>query len=75
MFIGQAGDKRVVTEVTGGDPGYGETSKMIAETGLSLAFDELPERTGVLTPVVALRDPLLKRLQAAGMQFNLLQEN
>ena len=75
MFIGQAGDKRVITEVTGGDPGYGETSKMLAETGLSLAFDELPDVSGVLTPVVALRDPLMKRLQAAGIQFNLLQEN
>ncbi|MGB1251267.1 MAG: saccharopine dehydrogenase family protein [Candidatus Promineifilaceae bacterium] len=73
MFVGTAGDKRVVMQVSGGDPGYGETSKMLAETGLSLAFDELPERSGILTPVVALREPLLHRLQAAGMKFEVLQ--
>ena len=41
-FVGEGGGKRVVTEVSGGDPGYGETSKMLAESGLCLAFDELP---------------------------------
>ena len=30
-------------EVPGGDPGYGETSKMLAESALCLAHDELPE--------------------------------
>ena len=42
-FVGEGGGKRVVTEVSGGDPGYGETSKMLAESALCLAFDELPE--------------------------------
>ena len=32
---------RVVTEVAGGDPGYGETSKMLAEAALCLANDDL----------------------------------
>lgn len=72
-FIGTAGDKRVVTEVSGGDPGYGETSKMLAESGLSLAFDDLPERAGVVTPVVAMQDALLNRLQAAGIQFKVVE--
>ena len=38
------GQRAVLTEVTGGDPGYGETSKMLAESALCLARDELPER-------------------------------
>ena len=38
----------------GGDPGYGETSKMLAESALCLALDELPERAGQLTPAVAM---------------------
>ena len=29
------------TEVSGGDPGYGETSKMLAESALCLAHDDL----------------------------------
>jgi short subunit dehydrogenase-like uncharacterized protein len=32
-FVGEAGGERVVTRVSGGDPGYGETSKMLAESG------------------------------------------
>ena len=38
----QGGGQRVITEVSGGDPGYGETSKMLAESALCLARDELP---------------------------------
>ena len=39
---GEGGGQQVVCEVTGGDPGYGETSKMLAESALCLALDELP---------------------------------
>jgi short subunit dehydrogenase-like uncharacterized protein len=69
VFVGEGGGKRVVTEVSGGDPGYGETSKMLAESGLCLAFDELPERAGQLTPATAMGDALLERLQKAGIEF------
>ena len=68
-FVGEGGGKRVVTEVSGGDPGYGETSKMLAESGLCLAFDELPQRSGQLTTTVAMGDALLERLQKAGIRF------
>jgi short subunit dehydrogenase-like uncharacterized protein len=69
VFVGEGGGKRVVTEVSGGDPGYSETSKMLAESGLCLAFDELPERSGQLTTAVAMGDPLRERLQKAGIRF------
>jgi short subunit dehydrogenase-like uncharacterized protein len=71
-FVGEGGGKRVMTEVRGGDPGYGETSKMLAESGLCLAFDELPERSGQLTTAVAMGDALLERLQKAGIQFSVV---
>ena len=45
-MVGEGGGKRVVAEVTGGDPGYGETSKMLAESALCLAHDELPDAPG-----------------------------
>ena len=41
-FVGEGGGRRVVTQVSGGDPGYGETSKMLAESALCLAHDDLP---------------------------------
>jgi short subunit dehydrogenase-like uncharacterized protein len=73
VFVGEGGGKRVVTEVSGGDPGYSETSKMLAESGLCLAFDELPPTAGQLTTAVAKGDALLARLQAAGIAFRVLE--
>ncbi len=69
-FLGEGAGVSIRTELSGGDPGYGETSKMLAESGLCLALDRLPEnRAGSLTPVVAMGDALLKRIQAAGIKF------
>jgi short subunit dehydrogenase-like uncharacterized protein len=68
-FRGEGGGKTVRTEVTGGDPGYGETSKMLAESAMCLAFDELPKRSGQLTPAAAMGDALIERLQKAGIKF------
>ncbi|SCL42437.1 saccharopine dehydrogenase family protein [Micromonospora aurantiaca (nom. illeg.)] len=71
-FVGTAGDRRVVTEVAGGDPGYDETAKMLAESALCLAFDDLPETAGQVTPVAAMGDALLDRLVRAGITFRTL---
>jgi short subunit dehydrogenase-like uncharacterized protein len=71
-FIGEGGGRRVVTEVAGGDPGYGETSKMLAESALCLAFDELPETAGQVTTVTAMGDALMARVQRAGISFDVL---
>jgi saccharopine dehydrogenase (NAD+, L-glutamate forming) len=68
-FRGEGGGRRVVTEVTGGDPGYTETSKMLAEAALCLAHDDLPERAGQLTPAVAMGQALIDRLLTAGIGF------
>lgn len=48
------------------DPGYGGTGVMLGESALSLAFDELPDRAGVLTPMVAMGESLAARLRAQG---------
>ncbi|MFE9369249.1 saccharopine dehydrogenase family protein [Streptomyces sp. NPDC006711] len=68
-FVGEGGGRRVFTEVCGGDPGYDETAKILAEAALCLAFDELPERAGQLTPATAMGTALIERLRAAGMRF------
>jgi len=75
VFVGEGGGKRVVTEVKGGDPGYGETSKMLAESGLCLAFDDLPAASGQLTTAAAMGDPLLERLQRAGISFAVVESS
>ncbi|MDQ4037471.1 MAG: saccharopine dehydrogenase NADP-binding domain-containing protein [Actinomycetota bacterium] len=68
--VGGAAGTHVLTEVSGKDPGYDETAKMLAESALSLAFDDgLPDEVGQLTPVQAMGDHLLARLQRAGMTF------
>lgn len=71
-FRGEGGGKTVRTEVSGGDPGYGETSKMLAESALCLAFDDLPKRGGQLTPAAAMGNALIGRLQENGIKFAVL---
>jgi saccharopine dehydrogenase (NAD+, L-glutamate forming) len=70
-FIAKCAGKILQTEVSGGDPGYVETSKMLAESGMCLAQDRdvLPPRAGVLTPAEAMGEQLLARLQRAGLTF------
>jgi len=65
--ISEAGSAR--TCVSGrGDPGYGATSKMLAELGLCLAFDDhsgASHSAGVLTPSTGLGQVLVSRLSSA----------
>jgi short subunit dehydrogenase-like uncharacterized protein len=68
-FVGEGGGRRVFTEVAGGDPGYDETAKMLAESALCLAFDELPPTSGQVTTAVAMGDALIERLRGAGISF------
>ncbi|MEW2633667.1 saccharopine dehydrogenase NADP-binding domain-containing protein [Streptomyces sp. NPDC048389] len=68
-FVGEGGGRRVFTEVTGGDPGYDETAKILAESAMCLAGDTLPRTSGQVTPAVAMGDALLTRLQRAGLRF------
>ena len=71
-FVGEGGGERVVTEVSGGDPGYTETAKMLAESALCIAFDEgLPRVAGQVTTTTAMGDTLRARLEAAGIVFAL----
>ncbi len=62
------------TKITGDrDPGYGSTSKMLAETAVCLAKDELSTGGGVLTPAAAMGTALLKRMRDnAGLTFDVL---
>lgn len=55
------------------DPGYGSTSRMLAECAMSLARDQLNATGGFHTPSSAMGDALLARLQRnAGLTFEML---
>lgn len=71
-FVAETGGRTIHTKVSGGDPGYTETAKMLAESALCLAFDSLPETSGSVTTAVAMGDALLARLQAAGIRFEVV---
>ncbi|MFE0043360.1 saccharopine dehydrogenase family protein [Streptomyces albireticuli] len=67
--VGEGGGRRVFTEISGGDPGYGETAKMLAEASMCLALENLPTTSGQVTTATAMGDALIGRLGAAGIPF------
>ena len=73
-FRARADGTELHTQVSGGDPGYGETSKMLAQSALCLAHDQLPETAGQITPAVAMGQSLIDRLQREGIRFEVLEQ-
>ena len=51
------------------DPGYGATARMLAQAGLSLAFDDLAVEGGIWTPASALGNHLVNRLADVDITF------
>ncbi len=56
-------------QVSGGDPGYTETAKMLGECAMCLAFDDNPPTAGQVTTAMAMGERLTERLVAAGLRF------
>jgi saccharopine dehydrogenase (NAD+, L-glutamate forming) len=71
-FVGEGDGRTVHTRVSGGDPGYTETSKMLAESALCLALDDNPSTAGCVTTAQAMGENLMARLVAAGIRFETL---
>jgi short subunit dehydrogenase-like uncharacterized protein len=64
-----SGERLTATVKGDRDPGYGSTSKMIAESAICLVRDVKGEG-GVWTPGAIMAEPLIKRLEAkAGLTF------
>lgn len=74
-FTGEADGQRVRTEFAGGDPGYDETAKMLGESALCLAFDDLPSTAGQLTTAAAMGPALLDRLRTAGLTIRTIDRD
>ncbi|MEL6186172.1 MAG: saccharopine dehydrogenase NADP-binding domain-containing protein [Myxococcota bacterium] len=74
LFVGQSAHGEVLKASVKGDrdPGYGSTSKMIAESAVCLQKDSKLASGGLWTPAAALGTPLIERLTAhAGLTFSL----
>jgi short subunit dehydrogenase-like uncharacterized protein len=72
LFVAIAPDGRQVRTFVKGDrdPGYGSTSKMIAECAVCLLRDATDVPGGIWTPGAAMQHKLIKRLQEnAGLTF------
>tara|TARA_B100000700_G_scaffold185389_1_gene204270 strand:+ start:156 stop:1250 length:1095 start_codon:yes stop_codon:yes gene_type:complete len=71
IFIGEGENETVKTIISGGDPGYGETSKFISEIALCIIndFSKLKHTKGILTPIECTGDLLIKRLTNAGIKI------
>ncbi|MEM9818500.1 MAG: saccharopine dehydrogenase NADP-binding domain-containing protein [Cyanobacteria bacterium P01_D01_bin.6] len=75
QLVGNTADAKSLTVQVSGDrdPGYGSTSKLIAQAGLCLAKDLSPQAKpgGSWTPASLMGTPLLNRLQKyAGVTFH-----
>jgi len=71
-FLAESKDVRLHTRVSGKDPGYGGTGKMLSEAALCLAFDELPSVSGQTTTAVAMGQALIDRLHPDILRFETL---
>ena len=73
FYITTDDNRKAFAKVIGdSDPGYGSTSKILAQSALCLAFDDLPDNYGVITPSHSMGNKLLKRLiDNAGLTFKL----
>jgi short subunit dehydrogenase-like uncharacterized protein len=71
-FHGVGGGKQVVTRVSGGDPGYDETAKMLGEAVLTLAQDGPTGHVGAVTPQQGLGDRYRGRLGHQGLRFEVV---
>ncbi|NYD43345.1 saccharopine dehydrogenase family protein [Nocardioides panaciterrulae] len=71
-FVAEGDGRTLHTRVSGGDPGYDETATMLAESALCLALDDNPPTAGQVTIAQAMGDALLRRLQDAGIRFEVV---
>ncbi|MCB9032953.1 MAG: saccharopine dehydrogenase NADP-binding domain-containing protein [Chitinophagales bacterium] len=76
IFIGESETKKVMTKVSGGDPGYTETSKMLSETAMLIINqkDQLTLEGGVVTPSGLLGQLLIEKLNSKGIKFEILEQ-
>jgi short subunit dehydrogenase-like uncharacterized protein len=75
LFCADIEGSVISTSVTGDmDPGYGSTSKMIAESAICLVKDSAELKGGIYTPASSMGSKLIKRLvDNAGLTFNVEQ--
>ena len=71
IFVARSMKSEAEIEISGGDPGYGETAKLISESALCIIKerDKLVNNRGVLTPMECMGDLLIERLKKNGIKI------
>ena len=71
-IVAHTNSQTITTTVSGGDPGYGETSKFISEMALCIILDyeNLDCNKGVITPVQCAGQLMIERLKNSGIKFD-----
>ena len=65
------GSLKLAGQISGGDPGYDETAKMVSEAAVGIATQSVPPSTvGFMTPATALGSVLRERLHVEGIRFD-----
>ena len=74
VFVGDGDNEKITTQLSGGDPGYGDTAKFISEIALCIVndYDKLNKKAGIITPVECTGKLMIERLKNAGIEFKTL---
>lgn len=74
LFVGENSKEKIITNVSGGDPGYTETAKMVSECSRLLVQkrQQLPQQAGITTPAAAFGNYLIDILHQNGIHFRRL---
>ena len=74
IFVGQGNNEKVKVQLSGGDPGYGDTAKFITELALCITnqYELLNKKKGIVTPVECTGELMIDRLKNAGIKFEKL---
>ena len=74
VFVGGGDNEKITTQLSGGDPGYGDTAKFISEIALCIVndYDKLNKKAGIITPVECTGKLMIERLKNAGIEFKTL---
>ena len=74
IFVGRGNNEKVKVQLSGGDPGYGDTAKFITEIALCITnqYELLSKKEGIVTPVECTGELMIDRLKNAGIKFEKL---
>lgn len=77
QIVIKTNNKKVISEMKGGDPGYTETSKFISELALCIVtqYKQLNQKKGILTPMECAGELIIDRLKKRDIAITVNEES